>query len=84
MFEKLKSVLSRLLGRDREREDSTDDRDAGIPVPVRRGSRDRGSAVAVAEPDDDERVNPTEFDKGRSWQREPRAASDKRRSDACD
>jgi hypothetical protein len=57
MFEKIKGILSRLSGRDPERDeppDAADDRDAGIPVPVRRGPPDRGSSVAVAEPDDDD------------------------------
>ena len=34
--------------------DEEDDRDAGIPVQVRRGPPDRSSSVAVAEPDHDE------------------------------
>ncbi len=33
---------------------TADDRDAGIPVPVRGGPQDRGSSVSVAEPDDDD------------------------------
>lgn len=56
MFERLKNLLSRLWTADLESDeppDATDDRDAGIPVPVRRGPPDRGSSVAVAEPDDD-------------------------------
>ncbi|HKA16773.1 MAG TPA: hypothetical protein VKN18_00520 [Blastocatellia bacterium] len=36
-----------------KQDDPPDDRDAGIPVRVRRGPPDRGSVVAVAEPDDD-------------------------------
>ena len=57
MFETIKGFLSRLLGRhDPESEEPPDpnDRDAGIPVPVRRGPPNRNSSVAVAEPDDDE------------------------------
>ncbi len=56
MFEKLKGVLSRLSSANPEDEppDAADDRDAGIPVPVRRDPPDRGSSVAVAEPDDDD------------------------------
>ena len=57
MFEKLKGVLFRLSSGNPEPDepsDAADDRDAGIPVPVRRGPPDRGSSVAVAEPDDDD------------------------------
>jgi len=56
MFEKLENVLSRLFGRNpgRDDRDESDDRDAGIPMRVRRGPPDRGSSVAVAEPDDDD------------------------------
>jgi len=56
MFEKIKGVLSRLSSANPEDEppDAADDRDAGIPVPVRGGPPDRGSSVAVAEPDEDE------------------------------
>jgi len=61
MFERLEKILSRLFvskpGRTRNESDDrdkSDDRDAGIPVRVRRGPPDRGSSVAVAEPDDDD------------------------------
>ena len=61
MFEKLEDVWSRLFSRKSGRtsdqsddRDESDDRDAGIPVRVRRGPPDRGSSVAVAEPDDDD------------------------------
>lgn len=57
MFERIYSIFSRQLEDDPEPDEPTDeadDRDAGIPVPVRRGPPDHGSAVAVAEPDDDE------------------------------
>ena len=56
MFEKIKGVLSRLSSANPEDEppDAADDRDAGIRVPVRGGPPDRGSSVAVAEPDEDE------------------------------
>ena len=57
MFERIKSMLSHLSGNNPESDeppDAADDRDAGIPVPVRGGSPDRGSSVAVAEPDDDD------------------------------
>ena len=57
MFEKIKGVLSRLSSANPEQDeptDAADDRDAGIPVPVRGGRPDRGSSVAVAEPDDDD------------------------------
>jgi hypothetical protein len=57
MFERIKSILPHLSGDDPEPEeppDKSDDRDAGITVPVRRGPPDRGSSVAVAEPDDDQ------------------------------
>jgi len=56
MFETLKNLLSRLWPADLESDeptDAADDRDAGFPVPVRRGPPDRGSSVAVAEPDED-------------------------------
>jgi len=61
MFEKLKNFWSRVFGRKSGRtrdqsddRDKSDDRDAGIPVRVRRSPPDRGSSVAVAEPDDDD------------------------------
>jgi hypothetical protein len=57
MFEKIKGVLSRLSSTNPESDEppnAADDRDAGVPVPVRGGSPDRGSSVAVAEPDDDD------------------------------
>jgi hypothetical protein len=57
MFEKIKNILTNLSGPDPERDgppDEADDRDAGIPVRVRRDPPDRGSAVAVAEPDDED------------------------------
>lgn len=54
MFEKIKTMLNKISGRDREDTDSPDDRDAGTLAPVRRHPPDRGSAVAVAEPDDDD------------------------------
>ncbi|HLF85075.1 MAG TPA: hypothetical protein VI837_12950 [Blastocatellia bacterium] len=57
MFESIKSILSQLSRDDPEPEeppDAADDRDAGIPAPVRRGPPDRGSSVAVAEPDNDD------------------------------
>ena len=56
MFEKAKHFLAQLFARSQrngEQDDSPDDRDAGIPVRIRRGPPDRGSAVAIAEPDDD-------------------------------
>lgn len=56
MIGRINSTLSDLSG-DPESEDppdAADDRDAGIPVPVRRGPPDRGSSVAVAEPEDDD------------------------------
>ena len=57
MFERIKSILSHLSGNNPESDeppDVADDRDAGIPVPVRGRPPDRGSSVAVAEPDDDD------------------------------
>jgi len=62
MFEKLENVWSRRFSRESrrtrdqsdDRDKSDDDRDAGIPVRVRRGPPDRGSSVAVAEPDDED------------------------------
>ena len=61
MFEKLENVWSRLFSRksgptrdQSDDRDGSDDRDAGIPVRVRRGPPDRGSSVAVAEPDDED------------------------------
>jgi hypothetical protein len=61
MFERLENILSRLSGNKAGRtrngsddRDESDDRDAGIRVPVRRGPPDRGSSVAVAEPDDED------------------------------
>jgi len=55
MFERIRKLFSRDAD-DSEVEppDDWDDRDAGIPVPVRRRPPDPGSSVAVAEPDDDE------------------------------
>ena len=56
MFENAKrflwQVLARAFGK-ADKGEPPDDRDAGIPVRVRRGPPDRGSAVAVAEPDDE-------------------------------
>jgi hypothetical protein len=56
MFKKLKKIVARLaverLKHD-EPPDESGDRDAGMPAPVKRGPPDRGSSVAVAEPDDD-------------------------------
>jgi len=55
MLEKIKMLLNKISGRERrEDNDSPDDRDAGTVAPVRRRPPNRGSAVAVAEPDDDE------------------------------
>ena len=57
MFEKIKGFLSRLSSANPQQEEppnASDDRDAGIAAPVRRSPPDRGSSVAVAEPDDDE------------------------------
>ena len=55
MLEKIKAALNKISGRDRREDtDSPDDRDAGTLAPVRRRPPDPGSAVAVAEPDDDE------------------------------
>ena len=57
MFERLKRVFALFSDNDDAPDESgngEDDRDAGIPVQVRRGPPDRGSSVAVAEPDDDE------------------------------
>ena len=56
MFERIKSILFRSTEDDRDSDEPQDDRDAGIPVPVRRSPPDRGSSVAVPEPDDDEQV----------------------------
>ena len=55
MFEKVKRFLAQVFPPPTEGEkgEPPDDRDAGIPVRVRRGPPDRGSAVAVAEPDDE-------------------------------
>jgi len=57
MFEKAKRFLAQLFSHiernEGEQRKPPDDRDAGIPVRVRRGPPNRGSAVAVAEPDDD-------------------------------
>jgi hypothetical protein len=57
MFENAKrflwQFLARAFGNESEKGEPPDDRDAGIPVRVRRGPPDRGSAVAVAEPDDE-------------------------------
>ncbi|MFY9556829.1 MAG: hypothetical protein WAV20_09445 [Blastocatellia bacterium] len=55
MFERIKRILFRLSAAgDPGSDEAPDDRDAGVPVPVKRGSPDRGSAVAVAEPNNDE------------------------------
>jgi hypothetical protein len=57
MLERIKNMLSLLSRGDSQPDeppDENDDRDAGIPVPVRRDPPDRGLSVAVAEPDDDE------------------------------
>ena len=57
MFERIKSVLAHLsLGGPEPDEPpgAQDDRDAGVPAPVRRGPPDRGSSVAVAEPGDND------------------------------
>ena len=54
MFERIKKLFSRAADHGDESRDDWDDRDAGIPVPVRRGPPDHGSSVAVAEPDEDE------------------------------
>ena len=56
MLEKLKRTLEQMLGGgDRaDNPDAPDDRDAGKLAPVKRGPPDRGSSVAVAEPDEDE------------------------------
>jgi hypothetical protein len=53
MFERIRKLLSRAADdSDDEPRDDWDDRDAGIPVPVRRRPPDHGSSVAVAEPDE--------------------------------
>ncbi|HSB10679.1 MAG TPA: hypothetical protein VLM38_14415 [Blastocatellia bacterium] len=54
MFEKIKRILFGSTGDEHDEDEGQDDRDAGVPVPVRRSPPDRGSSVAVAEPDDDE------------------------------
>lgn len=55
MLDKIKKMIEKMSGRDRREDtDSPDDRDAGTLAPVRRRPPDRGSAVAVMEPDDDE------------------------------
>lgn len=57
MFENAKrflwQFLARAFGNQADIGEPPDDHDAGIPVRVRRGPPDRGSAVAVAEPDDE-------------------------------
>ena len=55
MFERLKEIVSRLAGKRaglNEPPDESGDRDAGVPVPARRGPPNHDSSVAVAEPDD--------------------------------
>jgi hypothetical protein len=55
MFERIKRFFSRAPDDPSDEPPETwDDRDAGIPVPVRRNPPDHGSSVAVAEPDEDE------------------------------
>jgi len=55
MFGKIKKFFSRAADdSDDEPPDDWNDRDAGIPVPVRRMPPDHGLSVAVAEPDEDE------------------------------
>ncbi|HXF39764.1 MAG TPA: hypothetical protein VN687_08640 [Blastocatellia bacterium] len=55
MFERIRKLFSHDAD-DSEDEplDDWDDRDAGIPVQVRRRSPDHGSSVAVTEPEEDE------------------------------
>ena len=54
MLEGLKNLLARVFsGAPKPEPPDADDREAGVPVPVRRGRPDRSSSVAVAEPDDD-------------------------------
>lgn len=52
MFERIKRLLFGSREDDLDEDEHDDDRDAGVPVRVRRGPPDRGSSVAVAEPDD--------------------------------
>ncbi len=56
MLEKLKRMLEKMFGSDdaTDNPEKPDDSDAGTLAPVRRGSPDRGSSVAVAEPDEDD------------------------------
>jgi hypothetical protein len=58
MFETAKRFLAQFFARSLGKEggdkgDPPDDRAAGTPVRIRRSPPDRGSAVAVAEPDDE-------------------------------
>jgi len=55
MFESVKRLLAQVFAprSEGDKGEPPDDRDAGIPVRVRGGPSDRGSAVAVAEPDDE-------------------------------
>jgi hypothetical protein len=57
MLNKLKEILSRLSGdvakHNEPPQEESDDRDAGIPVRVRRDPPGHGSSVAVADLDDD-------------------------------
>jgi hypothetical protein len=57
MFKRLSRLLKVFSGTEPKDDDlakwEDDDRDAGAPVRVRRDPPDRGSSVAVAEPDDD-------------------------------
>jgi len=56
MFEAAKRFLAqffaRASGSEGDKDDLPDDRAAGTPAGIRRGPPDRGSAVAVAEPDE--------------------------------
>ena len=55
MFESIRKLFSRDADdSDDEPPDDWDDRDAGVPVPVRRRPPDHGSSVAVAGRDEDE------------------------------
>jgi len=57
MFDRIGRLLKKFSRKEPKDDDSArwdgDDRDAGTPVRVRRDPPDRGSSVAVAEPDDD-------------------------------
>jgi hypothetical protein len=57
MFDKISRLLKKFSRTEPKEDESAgwddDDRDAGIPARVRRDPPDRGSSVAVAEPDDD-------------------------------